>query len=174
MKPAPLRLQNYFLTELHLQARSNFKSGEPAEWNEKGFCVTPAHRLLPADGDKPRCWETTLEIGHQPAPDDNFPYSFQLKLVALFEEKPAMGAMEPELRERIIKINGSSMLYGAAREIVRAATGRGPYSAVLLPSVSFFEQRQQPASTTPDTGAQQATKAPQRPRSKAAKKSTAD
>ena len=34
--------------------------------------------------------------------------------------------------------NGPAMLFGAAREIIRAATGRGPWSAVIIPSTNFL------------------------------------
>lgn len=44
-----------------------------------------------------------------------------------------------EKMQRAVEINGPSMLFGAAREILRAATGRGPYGPVLIPSTSFFK-----------------------------------
>jgi preprotein translocase subunit SecB len=34
--------------------------------------------------------------------------------------------------------NGPAMLFGAAREIIRAATGRGPWSAVIIPATNFL------------------------------------
>jgi len=34
--------------------------------------------------------------------------------------------------------NGPAMLFGAAREIIRAATGRGPWPAVIIPSTNFL------------------------------------
>ena len=40
--------------------------------------------------------------------------------------------------ERLVKVNGPSMLYGALREIVKAVTLRGPYGGIVLPSPSFY------------------------------------
>ncbi len=44
----------------------------------------------------------------------------------------------------MIKINGPSMLYGIAREVIRGVTARGPYFPILLPSATFFEPAPQP------------------------------
>jgi preprotein translocase subunit SecB len=49
--------------------------------------------------------------------------------------------------ERLVKVNGPSMLYGALREIVKALTSRGPYGAIVLPSPSFYLP--QPAAKEP-------------------------
>jgi preprotein translocase subunit SecB len=40
--------------------------------------------------------------------------------------------------QRAMHANGPAMLFGAAREIIRAATGRGPWSAVIIPSTNFL------------------------------------
>ena len=164
MKLASIRLFNYFLTELHVQARPNFKSTEPADWKDNAFKVDTSARQLEPDGDNPPKWQVELAIVHQPAPEDNFPYSFRLKLVAFYEETPTLRALQDELRERTVRINGTSMLYGAAREIVRAATGRGPHSSVLLPTVSFYD----PKPATPSENA--APKAADLPPKKAIRK----
>jgi preprotein translocase subunit SecB len=42
----------------------------------------------------------------------------------------------------MLEVNGASMLYGAAREIVRAMTARGPYFQTVLPSVSFYPKKE--------------------------------
>lgn len=34
--------------------------------------------------------------------------------------------------QRAVETNGPSMLFGAAREILRSATGRGPYGPLLI------------------------------------------
>jgi len=39
--------------------------------------------------------------------------------------------------ERLIRVNGSSVLYSAMREFVALFTSRGPWGAVKLPTVNF-------------------------------------
>ena len=41
--------------------------------------------------------------------------------------------------ERFAQINGTSLIFAAAREIIKAATSRGPFQALLLPTVTFWE-----------------------------------
>lgn len=76
----------------------------------------------------------------------------QIDLTALEGEKPppytgriiARGFYEvheeyPHDPERLVRITGASMLYGAVREMVTSVTARGPHGMLTLPSVSFFE-----------------------------------
>jgi preprotein translocase subunit SecB len=39
----------------------------------------------------------------------------------------------------LVKITGSSLLFGAAREMLAIVTSRGPYKTLLLPSISFYD-----------------------------------
>lgn len=46
--------------------------------------------------------------------------------------------------DRLVRITGSSMLYGAVREMLATFTARGPHGLMTLPSVSFFEDESKP------------------------------
>lgn len=133
MKPALLQLDNYFVSELVFSANKNFQLAEPSTLPVSDLFVEP-RCLLTEQGN----WQVSLRIQYQPAPGVNFPYSFTLELVGFFE---TVEGLDAERAERIIKTNATSMLYGASREIIRAATSRGPYVAVILPSVSFYEAK---------------------------------
>jgi len=50
-----------------------------------------------------------------------------------------------EKTEQLVRTNGTSILYSISREIVRNVTCMGPYSGLLLPSVSFFEPKPEAA-----------------------------
>jgi preprotein translocase subunit SecB len=99
----------------------------------------------PKDAGEHR-WQVTLEIKQQAAPETNFPYAFRVVLVGFFS---AASWVKPEDEERTVKIQGASVLYGMAREIVRAMTGRGPHRPVMLPTVSFYEQASARMATSP-------------------------
>ncbi len=145
MKPARISLIDYFATDLLLGTNHAFSPEHPVKFEEKHFVVTTAVRkneAAPRDG---RRWQITLEIRHQPAPDVNFPYAYRIVLVGQFG---VHDGVQSEDEERFVRIQGASVLYGMAREIVRALTGRGPYRPVILPTMNFYEQKQDVPSST--------------------------
>ena len=145
MKPAPISLIEYFATDLAFSANPNFAPDKPTEMKESEFGVDVRLQRAPEVTEEHR-WQLTLEIKCQTAPETNFPYSFRLVMVGFFS---AASTVKPEDEERMVKIQGASVLYSMAREIVRAVTGRGPHRPVMLPTVSFYERS---ANSTPPVG----------------------
>ncbi len=78
-----------------------------------------------------------LTVGFQPNHEGNFPYTFQISLVGLFGVIASTIPVDPL---RLLQINGSSILFGAAREMIANFTCRGPFRSVLLPSFSFMPE----------------------------------
>lgn len=140
MKAAPISLEKYFATDLAFTANPRFDAAQPVEAREEDFQVNVSAKPQPAAAEARR-WQVELSIMRQPAKETNFPYAFRVVLVGQFKVEPWV---KPEHEERMISIQGPSVLFGMAREIVRAITGRGPHPPVLLPTVSFYEQ--QPAA----------------------------
>lgn len=145
MKPAPISLLEYFASDLAFSANPKFSPEKPTEIKKNEFGVDIGLQLAPNESVDHR-WQLTMEIKHQAAPETNFPYSFRLVLVGFFS---VAERVKPEDEERTVKIQGASVLYGMAREIVRAVTGRGPHRPVMLPTVSFYEQS---TNSTPPAG----------------------
>jgi preprotein translocase subunit SecB len=141
MKTAPISLLEYFATDISLSANSRFDAAMPSEIKEGDFSVEVRLQIITNHKDKHR-WQVTLEIKHQAAPETNFPYAFRLVLVGFFGVEEWV---KSEDEERTVRIHGASVLFGMAREIARAMTGRGPHRPVMLPTVSFYE----PASSQP-------------------------
>jgi len=74
-------------------------------------------------------------LKHTPQPKENLPYAYSMQIIGFFEVHPKW----PKAKvEELVKINGPSVLYGAAREILAYTTGRGPWGSILLPSVNFL------------------------------------
>lgn len=143
MKLAPLQLERYFLTDLTCQANPQFKADKEIKFQEKDLEVAAAVSPIK---DKPQQWQVSLNIKLQPAPDANSPYSFCLNLVGVI---CWVGPEQPEDKlEAILRTNGPSMLYGVAREMARDLTARGPFPALVLPSVSFIPDA--PAAPAPN------------------------
>jgi preprotein translocase subunit SecB len=146
MKPAAISLLEYFATDLVLGTNPSFRPDQPLQFEDKDLVIAVDAKqdaTAPRNGKR---WQVTLDVRHQPAADANFPYSYRVVLVGQF----GVGEnVKPEDEERWAKIHASSVLYGMAREIVRALTGRGPYRPVILPTVSFYEQGAAPKPTAP-------------------------
>ncbi len=134
MKLSPLQLEGYFLTELSFQADPAHDPGKPIQFHEHDLAVEPTTTPL---SDQERRWQVTLKIRLQPRRESNSPYFLSLSLVGVVWAAPQIPA---DRLESLIRTNGPSMLYGAAREMVRDLTARGPYPALSLPSVSFLNE----------------------------------
>jgi len=88
--------------------------------------------------------------------DSNVPYEFKVVLVGFFEiQKKYYEESGAEKAERMAVVNGPSVLYSAARELLGLISGRGPYRndnvEILLPTISFlnFEGKEEKAKKRP-------------------------
>jgi hypothetical protein len=135
MKIAPLQLVDYFLTELTIVANPDFDAAKPIAECVESLVVTPHYSLTKENEDRSSEWLVSLEISQTIAEGANLPYSFTLRIQGTVAASPHL--MQSKL-QRAIHANGPAMLFGAAREIIRAATGRGPWAAVIIPSTNFL------------------------------------
>jgi len=135
MKTAPITLLDYYVTDMSVTANREFAYDKPLDIRSRDFSVTPSVMRVALENE-PRRWQVTLEIKNILNPGINSPYAYRFILVGFFR---AEASVTPENEERTVRIQGASVLYGMAREIVRAMTGRGPHRAVLLPTVSFYD-----------------------------------
>ena len=131
MKPSPLDLIAYFVTELSLTANLEFSPDKLTQLRMEDLRISTDLRRQ--DG-KP-AWQLVLKVQQNVGPDRNSPYNFALTLVGLFDVHPTFPA---DKTEQMVRVNGSSMLYAAAREILRADMAKGPHFPLLLPSISFY------------------------------------
>jgi preprotein translocase subunit SecB len=137
MKLAPLQLVDYYITYLTLQANPRFLKEQPCAPPEESLQVIPnyyANTNAPAQQGASE-WIVSLEILQSIPEGANLPYSFKLEIQGIVMAAPFL---EGTKLQRAIHANGPAMLFGAAREIIRAATGRGPWAAVIIPSTNFL------------------------------------
>jgi hypothetical protein len=79
-----------------------------------------------------------MKVSQKLTEGQNFPYKFDLTILGFFV---CRDGVPPEAGEqRFVRVNGSSMLYGIAREIIRSTTAMGPWGFILLPTISFYEK----------------------------------
>ena len=134
-----LNLQKYHFTSLEVKA-APVAISYPFDLK-----VTTRRHYWMAE-KKPRDWKVALEIDFGGAKDDHsdVPYHGTVTAVGFFK-------VEADYPDSdvfgLIKITGSSLLYGAAREMVATVSARGPYPPLILPSVSFYEEEKAAAKT---------------------------
>jgi preprotein translocase subunit SecB len=145
MQTSPLQLEGYYLEEISVSILPHaLKQGGIELW--EGFHP----RATGIDNDMPFTFETqvgfdrrrddpfrfkiklTLESDNEKTP--NFPYSFRIVLIGFFNVAKTYPAERVDL---LVSVNGPSVLYSAAREILATVTGRSPLPAIALPTVSF-------------------------------------
>ncbi len=67
----------------------------------------------------------------------NLPYSFAIDLVGHFSIDS--DSVPDQEAQHLIEVNGSSVLFSAARQILLNAMHNGPFHTICLPTVSFVQ-----------------------------------
>jgi preprotein translocase subunit SecB len=156
MKPSPLQLLDYFLTDLHVSANPKFDINQEVPLRFEDFELAAEATLVP---DKNRQWRVFLSLKHQAPAEANVPYRFTADIMGEFL---VLNGYPDDGVERLVKTNGPSMLYGILREVIRDATSRGPHSGVILPSTSFYQSGDK-TEPTPDPAEEPPRTAPELP-----------
>jgi preprotein translocase subunit SecB len=126
---SPLSLEHHCVTEISLTATK-------ADVVSKDFAVA-ATPYLAQSTENSLDWAIQLRVVIKPAPtDDPPPYT---GAVTFFGNFRISENVPEESRRKIVATNGSSILYGAARELVANITARGPHPMITLPSISFVK-----------------------------------
>ncbi len=135
MELAPLQLSDYFVHSIHVDAMPDYDVNKPADLDIEALTVEK--KCTPQDSDGGRRYGIDLVIKQTEIEGKNLPYTYELRMFGLIDVIP--DNLDEERMQRLVEINGPSMLFGAAREILRAATGRGPYGPLLIPSTTFYK-----------------------------------
>ena len=133
MKLSPIQLIDYHVTRLTVEACATFDRDEPMDLDPADLEVAASTSRL-SDGDDLR-WTVSLIVRHEPVKGKNIPYRLTIEIVGLVT---TVTKKVDETLRHAVEVNGPSMLFGAAREILREATARGPYGSIVIPSASFF------------------------------------
>jgi len=151
MTQAPLQLLDYWAIKTHVDAQLDFDPNKETEIPLELLEVTSKVSRPKQDDDDPEgsTWHIDLHIEQKPSEKANIPYLFTLQLQGIVRAHPGL---KGETLQRAIHANGPALLFGAGREIIRAATGRGPYPPVIIPSTNFLtnlEPVKKPAKKAP-------------------------
>ena len=141
MKLSPLQLSFYQVMELSVAYRSEHDPDKP----EPDTICHGMEAYLHVDRDQSHesyentCWHVALRLSFQPLDDDNSRYSFVAGLLGVFfcanETPKGLDA------ETLVGVNGTSILYGIARDLILTISEKGPWGALTLPTMSFTDFR---------------------------------
>jgi preprotein translocase subunit SecB len=160
---APLQLVDYWMDSIHLRANPAYNRDQPNDLNPDLIHLKADVKELPSDNRETHGtrWLVTLSIDQKIPEGKNVPYEFSIQLTGVVCVHPSL---KGETLTHNIQVNGPSMLFGSAREIIRAATSRGPFAPLIIPSTSFLQRIPQPKPSAEKETAVE--KKPARPRKK--------
>ena len=166
MQNSNLRLDTYFVERLSWEiapqpdeiegaesenARAENAQGEGAAtpgWESVLDCADIRCEIERAELDSPRRAAYRLKLDYAAHPTKS-PYAWSVALIGYFELDAGFPS---EQVLAFMDAGAPAMLYGAAREALAAALGRGPYLAPLLPTVHFANlQSAPPPESAPPT-----------------------
>ncbi|MGZ0654506.1 hypothetical protein ACWPKS_02775 [Coraliomargarita sp. W4R72] len=129
LKPSPLQLISQDTLEVTIKAS--------APGDAFGSGNIEVDREVEQSGEDPNRWAVMLDVTLQAVEGEAAPpYTGHIKLLGFYKvHEDYQGDSD-----RLIRITGASMLYGAAREMVSYITARSPNGMLTLPSVSFYEE----------------------------------
>ena len=133
---SPLLLNNYFVKELSYRSNPAYHA-EPTVRNEgKIHCSVECGTALNAPDHFMVALVLTVEPSAVPPALD--PYHINMRIEGYFNFNPGADIPQSE-KERMVNLNGSSILMGLARGLVAQATGVSEFGKYLLPAVNFVE-----------------------------------
>lgn len=142
MKLSPLQLAYHRVVELSVASRLEIDRDQPASaliCSEMKASLN-LHHDLEDDSAATTAWTTSLLLEFTPPDDDNSPYEFRVGLFGVFR---CAKNLPPGLdAEKMVGINGTSVLYGIARELIQNLTGNALWGSLTLPTMSFTDFRE--------------------------------
>ena len=126
---AHVKLLDYFVKSFSFETNMKCEKEKPRDLRD----VVIQNDWRPLKKHKNR-YAVFLNLEMRAPEGKNTPYAIKMEMFGYFQVPEEM---PEELREKMVKTNGSSILYGAAREIIREMTSRGIFRKIYFPTVSF-------------------------------------
>lgn len=159
MEQSRLRLEHYNLQRVSLLPVAGVEPSPLsvyANFDHAKMGSTVTLGVLEMDNGETR---QTVELTLKGGPKEGgapFPYQFEIGYIGIFDgrELPA------DKRDDLVMVNGTSMLYGIAREVLLGLTARCDMGPMMLPSVQFAQLAEHRARETAEAAKAAANTAP--------------
>lgn len=133
MSLTPLSLENYFFTRVHAEANLEYATQAEGEPGQQEIDASIKLEVLRHEED-PHRYQITLTVEKVTATEGLLPYDLNIQVVGFLSVDPGF---KHDNIDRLVHVNGATMLYAAAREHVLMVTGRGPWGGFQLPTMNF-------------------------------------
>lgn len=140
MKRIPLQLEHAFPTKIHFEARPD---GDPSVRYDVRSRISTS---VAADND--RKWMVALALEITPSGKKKPTYSIAVEYVGFFVVEKVVPT---EKVESLVTVNGPTMLYSAARELISLLSARGPWPEVTLMTVTFIDTVRECSGRKPES-----------------------
>lgn len=170
MQASQLQLEHYYLDELHFALTEKYgpetiDSEVPLRSEDVNVKVEAGQ-----NPDNELEWIFRLNITLDDK-ESKFPYEFIIRLTGFFNVSEDC---EPKMREQLATINGPSILFSAAREILATVSARSRFVSIFLPPVRFFGMtKKEPEPESAGPKGLPASEAEARPKKRKARKAVA-
>ena len=143
---SPMQLNNYFVEEICIKENPAF---DPTPNVERKIGTINCALNFAKGIDVEDHFKVQMIVSVEPAatPPALDPYQISLKIVGFFSFPPDAFQIPDLDKDKLVSLNGSSILFGLARGLVAQATGVGKYGKYLLPPINFMELWQKKQST---------------------------
>ncbi|MCC5790412.1 MAG: protein-export chaperone SecB [Opitutales bacterium] len=139
MIPSLFQLLDYWVDFIQVKANPQYDSQNDPQMDFDSIQVNHDVQRFPPPKDMPEengsLWSVEIQIEQELKTGKNIPYTFSLEMRGIIAVHPSI---EKDKLDQQIQVNGPTLLFGAAREIIRAATGRGKFGPVVIPSTRFM------------------------------------
>lgn len=138
MKQSPLRLEASYLDHISFQANPDIGPTAPSipenmpdAFQTWGLRSSAEMSVISAE-ERRYAVRLRIMMGRENATAVS-PYIFEICMVGLFTILDDFKGPP----EKLVSINGQSVLYGSMRELIRQLSDRGPFFSITLPTVAF-------------------------------------
>lgn len=124
---SPLAILKHQFLEFECRATQGEQSG--------GALKLKTQHTIAQNDDDPLNWQVTLTVEFAPEePVNPSTYEGRIVIQGEFRIHETFGEKN---REALIRVTGTSILYGACREMIAGFTARSVHGTLSLPSISF-------------------------------------
>lgn len=152
MSKSALQLERYFFIKVNIEAQQ--------EGPENSGGVISTKLEVSKNNEDPSRYMVGLTVILTVNEGKTAPYVGEVTVVGMFHIASPPDKLDAQKHDELVAVNGASILYGVAREMITNITARGPWPAVTLPCMNFNKRGLQEKKESQKQGRQDILKEP--------------